>query len=98
MPSSRRVRFTAEAEADLREILQYTRETWGERRRRDDARLLDAALWRLADFPALGRSRDEVAAGIRSHAVGQHVVLYRAGDESIVVERIIRRARDFDVD
>ncbi|MDP9366115.1 MAG: type II toxin-antitoxin system RelE/ParE family toxin [Chloroflexota bacterium] len=78
--------------------MQYTRERWGERQRRDYARLLDVALLRLADFPALGRPRDEVAAGIRSHAVGQHVILYLAGDEAIVVERIIHQARDIGID
>lgn len=94
MPSSRKLRFTTEAEADLRDILQFTGERWGARRRQAYAATLDAALLRLATFPGLGKQREELGPDLRGHPVGQHTVFYRVTDDALVVERIIHRARD----
>lgn len=98
MPSSHSIRFTLDAEADLRVILRHSRETWGERQRRKYAALLDAALVRLASCSGLGRQREELAAGLRGHPIGQHTIFYHVSDNVLIVERIIHRARDIETE
>ena|SRR5688500_6961573 len=94
MPSSRRLEFTREAEADIREILQYTRDAWGEAQRRKYAATLDASFNLLALFPFIGTRRDELSPGLRRHPVGEHVVYYRVSDDAVVIRRVFHGRRD----
>ena len=98
MPSSRRLRLTPEAADDLRDLLQYSLETWGQRQRDTYRALIHRALRDLARFPDLGRGRDELAPGLRSHPVGQHVVIYAVSDKELVVVRILHGRRDLAVE
>jgi toxin ParE1/3/4 len=94
MPSSRRLRFTPEADADLESLLQYTAQTWGEHQMRVYAALIFEVLDRLATFPGIGRRRDEIAPGLQSHSAAQHVIIYRATADELIVQRIIHGRRD----
>ncbi len=38
----------------------------------------------------MGRSRDDLGHGIRSHSVEQHVIFYRVRDDVLHVVRILR--------
>ncbi len=94
MPSSRRVRLAAEARDDLRDVLQYSLEVWG--RPQCDA-YRTAILRRLAevaDFPRLGRPRDDLFAGCRSRPIRQHIVSYRMDVAEIIVVRILHEWRE----
>lgn len=51
----------------------------------------------LADSPAIGRSRDELAQGLRSFPVGRYVVFYRPVSNGIEVIRVLHGARDIQV-
>ena len=94
MPSSRRLRFTPEAEDDLRQVFRYTLETWGPRQR-DTYRALAWRTFRhLARFPGLGRLRDELAPNMRSYPLGQHVIFYEVVPDGINIRRILHSARD----
>ena len=77
--------MTPEAADDLRDLLQYSLQTWGRRQRDTYQALILRALRDLARFPGLGRNRDELGPGLRSHPVGQHVVIYAASDTELVV-------------
>jgi toxin ParE1/3/4 len=48
----------------------------------------------LADFPQLGRLRPELAAALRSFAVGNYVVFYRVVSDGIEIVRVLHGARD----
>jgi toxin ParE1/3/4 len=72
-----RIRQSRLAAADLLEIWVHVA--------RDDAAAADRLLDRidevctkLAAAPELGRSREELAPGLRSFPVGRHVIFYRA--------------------
>ena len=56
----------------------------------------------LARFPEMGRSRDEIRAGIRSMAVGSYVIYHRQIRKGIEILRLVHGARDseplFDMD
>jgi toxin ParE1/3/4 len=49
---------------------------------------------RLAQSPTLGRSRPELAFGLRSFPVGNYLVFYFSTDDGIEVARVLHGARD----
>jgi toxin ParE1/3/4 len=57
------------------------------------ARIYDAEL-RIADFPEIGRTRDELVPGVRSWVVGAYVIFYAVASDAVVMLRIIHGARD----
>lgn len=50
----------------------------------------------LADSPRLGRSREELAPGLRSLSIGKYVIFYRPTEDSILVIRVLHGARDIE--
>lgn len=50
----------------------------------------------LADFPELGRSREELAPRLRSLPVDNQVIFYRPNKNGIQVERVLSGYRDFE--
>lgn len=55
---------------------------------------IEAAEQRLATFPNLGRARVELAPDLRSWAVGDYVIFYRAHGADVLILRILHGARD----
>jgi toxin ParE1/3/4 len=84
---------TIQAEQDLLEI-------WGSIARRSPAQAdrlteaIDEKCRLVAQFPEMGRSREELAPGGRSTLAGRYVVLYRAIDDGIEVLRVVHGSRD----
>jgi toxin ParE1/3/4 len=81
------------AGADIDEIWDYIAEdsvvaadTWIDR--------LDAKLSLLASQPLMGRSRDELALGVRSLPFGRYVIFYLPLHDGIDVVRVLHSARD----
>lgn len=50
----------------------------------------------LSNSPEVGRSREEVAAGVRSFPVGRYVIFYQIIDRGILILRVLHGARDVD--
>ena len=94
MTPRRSLIVAAAAQRDLREIFRHSAKRWGEAQRAAYAASLDQALARLAEFPELGRGRDEIRRGLRSHPVREHVVLYLTEADAIVVLRVIHARMD----
>jgi toxin ParE1/3/4 len=89
----KRVRVTRDAERDLDEIWLYIA------RDSVDAanRLVDQITARFPLFgthPEMGRVRDELKQGIRSHAVDNYVIYYRETHTHVSVLHVIHGARD----
>lgn len=57
---------------------------------------IDAKLRILAEQPMMGRAREELAAGLRSFAVGRYVLFYEVIICEIVLVRVLHGARDTD--
>jgi len=55
---------------------------------------VDRSCRTLAIEPQAGRSRPELAPGLRSFPVGRYVVFYRPQDDGIDVVRVLHSARD----
>ncbi|MEM6432367.1 MAG: type II toxin-antitoxin system RelE/ParE family toxin [Cyanobacteria bacterium P01_D01_bin.115] len=50
---------------------------------------LDATLKRIAQFPQIGRKRDELYPGLRSLPYKQYLIFYRLLDDAIEVFRVV---------
>jgi toxin ParE1/3/4 len=48
----------------------------------------------LAEFPEMGRLREDLEPGYRSFAVRKYVIFYRLTEESVEVSRIVHGSRD----
>ena len=90
-----RVTRRPQAEADILEIWDYIAEDsildadrWVDR--------LDEKLALWATQPMMGRSRDELAPGIRSLAFGRYVVFFEPLSDGIDVVRVLHGSRDID--
>jgi len=57
---------------------------------------LDEQFQILATQPMMGRSRDELATGVRSFSFGRYVVFYMPLKGGIDVVRVLHGARDID--
>jgi plasmid stabilization system protein ParE len=94
MRSSRKLEFTAEAEADFRSLLEYTSSTWGVEQRDLYADRIMNTIRELLSHPQLGSVRDDVSPGLRNRHVGQHLIFYRVYERSIRSVRILHTKMD----
>jgi len=85
--------FTDQAIQDLDDIHDFVAE--------DDpaaaARLMDELEQKcgaLAQTPAMGRARDELAPSLRSFPVGKYVIFYRLNEAGIEIDRVLHGAWD----
>ena len=89
------VYFSSLAVSDLAEIRDYI----AERNVAAAEKLLDAieeACSRFADYPQIGRSRDDLLLGIRVFPVKKnYAVFYRILEDEVEIVRVVHAARDF---
>jgi toxin ParE1/3/4 len=87
--------FTEAALEDLRAIRAYTLEHWAAPQ---EQRYLDS-LWEkfeaIAADPARYRLRHDLFPGCRTAAQGKHVILFRIGQDSLEIVRVLHAAMDF---
>ena len=95
MPAVPRVTRRPLAASDILDIWDYIAEgsldqadRWVDR--------LDEKLRLLAAQPMMGRSREELAADLRSFPFGRYVIFYTPVDGGIDVVRVLHSARDID--
>lgn len=84
------------AYGDLEEIDQYTLTTWGRAKRDDYIRALFARFDDIAELPGQGRTRPELAPGVRSLPHERHVIFYESEDERCFILRVLHASRDVD--
>jgi toxin ParE1/3/4 len=89
-------RIAPEAEAELDDIWYYIAKESGSIEIAD--RVIDSVTDRfflLARFPQMGRRRDEdLRPGLRSCIAGEYVIIYRVGDEDVLILHVLRGSRD----
>jgi toxin ParE1/3/4 len=86
-------RLTPEAANDLEEITDFFAAS--------DPQIADRLLdslqekcQKLAEMPDVGRSREELAAHLRSSHIGKYIIFYRVETEGVEIIRIIHGSRD----
>lgn len=79
------------AEADFREIGQYSRDNWGTLRADAYLSSLTARFEQLAAMPLAGRSCQAIRFDTRRAEHESHVIFYRVEHDGILVARILHR-------
>ena len=95
---------TERAQADVREILTYTLERWGENQYWEYAELIEAGYSAIAEDPSRGRPRSEVHTQVLSFHIKQparnarHILFYTHDVEKdrVLVLRVLHDSMDFD--
>ncbi len=88
-------RYLPEAREDLTSISWYVLRESGSTEAADGVLdRLDDACQLLGRQPDMGQTRDELAPGIRSFAVGKYAVFYTSVKTGIEIVQIIHGARD----
>jgi toxin ParE1/3/4 len=85
-------RYSSGAEADLENIVEYTLRTWGEAQVVHYLTAIEDCCEKLAENPMLGRSCEEIRAGLRRMEAGRHVIFYHQRANGIRVSRILHRS------
>jgi len=87
-------KLTEAAKKDLREICAYTKKAWGKEQEKAYRETIRAALRIVAKYPQIGLKREELAVGLRSFPVGNHIAYYIEKSDVIMVARILHPAMD----
>ena len=90
-----RVTLSAQARQDLKDIKDYIAQD-----SLDQAasflRSIGERFQKLADFPGMGRSYDELFPSLRGFPVGNYIIFYRPNEHGISIERILSGYRDIE--
>jgi toxin ParE1/3/4 len=90
----RAIRLTPDARQDYDDLLLYSLLTWGEAQMREYEAAIERALRSLADYPRLGRARDDLFPDCRCLPVERHLIFSRATKDEIVVSRLLHARQD----
>jgi toxin ParE1/3/4 len=82
---------SAQAEADIDAIAEYTANTWGPVQTDVYLAKLEDGFALLARNPLLGRSCDSIREGLRRHEIEKHVVFYRIVTGGIRIVRVLHQ-------
>lgn len=89
-------RFTVTASRDLEDIIDYVAEMRGFDAADNLLDLLNQKCRMLADYPGMGRLREELAAGIRSFPAKDYLIFYRQIESGIEIVRVLSGYRDLE--
>lgn len=87
-------RFTAKAEHDLEEIINYTLKQWGALQTNTYLDGLEGHGQLLADNPDLGARRDALAEGLLSFPYESHILYYFKQPHGITIVRVLHKRMD----
>ena len=86
--------LSAEAEADLEKIFDYTENEFGIDQAVRYVSAFDDAFEQLVENPQIGHERKEIRQGLRSVLKDKHIVFYRTLKDRIRIVRILHGSRD----
>jgi toxin ParE1/3/4 len=90
-----RYRLSQQAEKDLEDIWIYLAQQDEISADRQVARLLDRFPM-LAQFPNIGRQRNELLTGLRSFPVKPYIIFYTILPERVEIVRVLHQSRDLE--
>lgn len=88
--------FRPEAEADIREISDYTEAQWGRQQARRYVETINAAIKQLSIFPGQGTPIIGLTSNYRKLTSGSHRIIYSADNAKLVIVRILHERMDID--
>jgi toxin ParE1/3/4 len=87
-------RLTEPAIQDIEKIADYIARQSGLDQADRFLNKLDAKFVKIAQFPNLGRQRDEILPGLRSLPMDNYLILYMAIREDVEIFRVVSGYRD----
>jgi toxin ParE1/3/4 len=88
--------WSKDARNDLADLYAYLQAHVSEKMADQRAQAIDAAARRLAEWPLIGRPRQDLRPGMRSWAVPPHIIFYRVSDSAVEIVRLIDGRRDIE--
>jgi toxin ParE1/3/4 len=92
---TKRYTLSAQARQDLKDIKNYIARDNLDRAAAFIKSIGDR-FQKLANFPGMGSSYEELAPALRGFPVGNYVIFYRPSETGITIERILSGYRDLD--
>ena len=86
--------LTPEADADIKDIINYTMDNWGKTQANKYVDGLEKLAGDLAENPTLGGKRDNLIEGLLSFPYISHVIDYTAHENGIVIIRVLHQSMD----
>lgn len=90
-------RLAPQARAELDDIWDYITRESGNAAAAD--RVIDAITARfylLGQYPHMGRARDDLRPGLRSHPAGAYVIIYTIDGMDVVILHVLHSRRDIE--
>lgn len=92
----RQWKLSRRADQDIVDIITYSVSHFGEQTARGYHRKLQEAFDLIAEHPALGRLRTEIAPPIHAWPVQSHLVFYDVDEnEDVIIQRILHQHMDW---
>jgi toxin ParE1/3/4 len=90
-------RLALRALADLDEIWEYIVLDSGSEAVADrQIDLITEKFDLIANWPRVGRARDELRRGLRSYPVGNYIIFYRVQRHNVIIQHVLHARRDID--
>ena len=89
-----KVVFTPESREDLKGIVRYTRETWGDGQAVEYVSGLRKQAELLAQSPEIGKNRDDLEGGLSCFPFVSHIVYYTEIPDGIAIIRVLHKHQD----
>ncbi len=84
-------RLTADAQADLIEIRQFTVKQWGLSQSKKYLSELREIIYLLAERPSLGKSRPDVDSNVLSFPHASHILYYVMHEQQLIVIAVLHK-------
>ncbi len=88
------IRFSEEAENDLKEIYRYSYRRFGEAQADRYFTALHECVALICQHPRLGRDYGRVKSGVRRHEHQSHSIYYRATEDHVLIRRGLGSEQD----
>jgi toxin ParE1/3/4 len=82
------------AQQDLRDIHQFSLRTWGQAQSSEYLAQIKEQFWTLSTQPHIGVERPELAQGLRSIPVKNHILFYRVQNQQLEIVRVLHGRQD----
>ncbi|WP_414623328.1 type II toxin-antitoxin system RelE/ParE family toxin [Calothrix sp. CCY 0018] len=89
-------RFTVPASRDIENIMDYVADNSSFDAAERLLKKINHKCRNLANFPSMGRKRDQLLSSLRSFPVDDYLIFYRQIEEGIEIVRVVSGYRDLD--
>ena len=81
---------------DLKKMWKDGYKKWGEAQADAYFDLMSVTIDRFADYPEMGRTREEIRAGYRAFPVRQHIIFYTLEDNLVMIQRVLPSEMEYE--